>query len=79
MPNIDDTKYNTQAKLRELYRRERTVELALEGNRVFDIRRWQIGTQVLNGPVYGAFDPATNRSLTMVIRTKFFRSWKNRF
>ena len=69
MPNIDDTKYNTQAKLRELYRRERTVELALEGNRVFDIRRWQIGTQVLNGPVYGAFDPATNQPVLVENRT----------
>jgi len=30
------------------------VEFAFEGLRFFDIQRWQIGTQVMTGPVYGA-------------------------
>lgn len=54
MPVVDRTIYNTQAKLRELVRRERRVELALEGLRWFDICRWKIGEQVMNGKVYGA-------------------------
>ncbi len=60
MPDYDETKYNSQEKMRELYRRERTVELALEGTRIYDIRRWRIGKEVLDGPVYGAYNPATN-------------------
>lgn len=54
MPAVDRTVYATQAKLRELVRRERRVELAFEGLRYFDIKRWDIGAQALNGPVYGS-------------------------
>lgn len=54
MPSVDQTVYNTQATLRNLIRRERRVEFAFEGLRYFDIQRWKIGTQVMNGPVYGA-------------------------
>ena len=57
MPAYDETRYNSQEKLRELYRRERNVELALEGTRFHDIKRWKIGKQVLDGPVLGAYDP----------------------
>ncbi|MET3880747.1 hypothetical protein ABIE50_006159 [Chitinophaga sp. OAE865] len=38
--------------LRTFIRHERRVELAGEGHRYFDILRWRIGQQVLNGPVY---------------------------
>lgn len=41
MPEVDQAKYNTQAKLRELIRRERSVELAGEGLRRADILRWK--------------------------------------
>jgi len=54
LPAVDQTKYATQAQMRELVRRERRVELALEGLRWYDIQRWKIGGQVMNGPVYGA-------------------------
>jgi hypothetical protein len=54
MPVTDRTAYNSQAKLRELVRRERRVELAIEGLRWFDIQRWKIADEVLNGPVYGS-------------------------
>lgn len=37
---VDRTKYDTQAKVRELLRRERTIELAGEGFRFEDIVRW---------------------------------------
>lgn len=37
---VDRAKYNTQAKVRELVRRERTIELAGEGFRFEDIVRW---------------------------------------
>lgn len=54
MPKVDRSVYNNQSNLRELVRRERRVELALEGLRWFDICRWEIGDEVMSGQVYGA-------------------------
>jgi hypothetical protein len=56
----------TQAALREIVRRERTVELAFEGQRIFDIRRWKIGEQVMNGPVFGITYPDASGKLVTV-------------
>jgi hypothetical protein len=47
-------------QLRDEIRNERRVELAMEGLRIFDIRRWKIAEDVLNGWAHGArFDPAS--------------------
>lgn len=54
MPAVDESIYNNQSSLQELVRRERRVELAMEGLRWFDIQRWRIGDEVMNGTVYGA-------------------------
>lgn len=43
-----------QATMRQILRRERRSELALEGLRWFDIKRWKAGSEYLNGYVYGA-------------------------
>lgn len=57
MPAVDQTKYGTKDKLRELIRRERSVEFAGEGLRRADILRWKgadgkmIAETVLNGPL----------------------------
>lgn len=40
-------------ELRELVRYERTVEFAMEGLRLFDIRRWKIAEHVLPGKLLG--------------------------
>jgi starch-binding outer membrane protein, SusD/RagB family len=53
-----DTRYGikagiTQTEMRDLIRNERRIELAFEEHRFWDVRRWKIGTQELNGPVYG--------------------------
>ncbi|PSL44738.1 putative outer membrane starch-binding protein [Chitinophaga niastensis] len=53
MPVVDRNVYNSLDKLRTLVRRERRVELALEGLRWFDVQRWQIGPAVRSGVVYG--------------------------
>lgn len=42
-----------QTKLRIIIRREREVELANEGFRLFDIRRWRIAEKVMPVPIYG--------------------------
>ncbi|MBZ4190088.1 RagB/SusD family nutrient uptake outer membrane protein [Niabella beijingensis] len=43
----------SQEGLRQKVRNERRVELAFEGLRWYDIKRWKIGGQVMNGPVHG--------------------------
>lgn len=53
MPKVDQSKYNTQSTMRELIRRERRIELAMEGLRWYDVQRWKIADEVMNGPVYG--------------------------
>ncbi len=57
MPVVDRAKYSTKETLRELIRRERSVELAGEGHRRADIVRWKdaggkmVAETVLNGPL----------------------------
>jgi starch-binding outer membrane protein, SusD/RagB family len=43
-----------QTELREIIRNERRTELGMEGLRIFDIRRWKIAENVLNGYAHGA-------------------------
>lgn len=42
MPPIDQTLYNSQSSLRECIRHERRIELAMEGLRYFDLKRWKV-------------------------------------
>lgn len=46
-------KYQTQDGLREIIRQERSIELAFEGQRYYDLRRWKTAPEILNGPVQG--------------------------
>jgi hypothetical protein len=43
----------SQAELRSIVHKERMYELAMEGVRLFDIRRWKIAEQAMKGPFYG--------------------------
>lgn len=47
MPVIDRVVYNNQDKVRLLIQQERRIELAGEGHRYFDIRRWGIAPAVM--------------------------------
>lgn len=42
-----------QTQLRKILRRERKVEFAMEGIRIFDLKRWKLAAKALNGYVYG--------------------------
>jgi hypothetical protein len=44
----------TKASLQNTIRRERRVELALEGLRIYDLRRWKTAETALNGYPHGA-------------------------
>jgi hypothetical protein len=54
------TTLSTQAELRQLVRRERAVELAIEGHRWNDLTRWGIYNTAVNGALFGV---AKNRSV----------------
>ncbi len=60
MPDISFT--SNQTKAREILRNERMVELAFEGHRFFDIRRWKIMETVMPGPLMGAHIQNANGS-----------------
>lgn len=73
MPNIDAARYNgrftgSQEEMRQFVRRERRIELAFEGQRYFDIRRWGTANTAINGPVFGAFNPVTNQPEPIEVR-----------
>ncbi|MCX2453327.1 RagB/SusD family nutrient uptake outer membrane protein [Pedobacter sp. PLR] len=51
MPVVNRTKYASKEALREFIRAERRVELALEGQRYMDIRRWKIAPTVMKSIV----------------------------
>jgi hypothetical protein len=44
----------SQAQLRQVVRRERAVEFAGEGLRLYDLRRWDLVIPAMNGPIVGA-------------------------
>ena len=54
MPDVAADVAGSVTKLRQLIRREKTVEFGDEGLHLFDIRRWGTGVLVLNTKVYGA-------------------------
>lgn len=76
IPKVDQTKYSNQIKLRELVRREFRAEFAGEGRRWFDIIRWGIAAEVMNGAVYGTLSKGvvnpTNGTVTYTSLTDRF-------
>lgn len=46
-------KYTTKEGLRNIVRQERTVEMALEGERFWDLRRWKTAADEYNAPITG--------------------------
>ncbi len=46
-------KYQTQDGLREIIHHERLIEMAFEGSRFWDLRRWKEAAEYLNQPVTG--------------------------
>jgi hypothetical protein len=43
----------SQAQMREVIRHERFVELAFEGHRIWDLRRWMLAPAILGAPLKG--------------------------
>ena len=58
----------SQSDMRTIIRRERAVEFAGEGMRLFDLRRWDIYGKANSMPVVGAaFDPANPTGVPAVV------------
>lgn len=57
MPSVSADRKGDQNKMRQLVRRERKVELVLEGLLFVDVRRWGIGDMLNEHPSYGQPKP----------------------
>jgi len=51
--SVQSEKYKTKEGMREIIQQERSIELAFEEHRFWDVRRWGLSTQEFNGPVQG--------------------------
>jgi hypothetical protein len=76
MPIIASGK--SQDELRQIIRRERLVELAFEGLRFFDIRRWKIAGSVMPGKVYGMTYVDASNNLQTIEVTGWQNYWDDR-
>lgn len=73
--SIQANKYTTKQGLREIIHQERGIELAFEGSRFWDLRRWKTATDVLNNQVRGwdvqQESPETYYRPTVIFNQKF--------
>ncbi|MGQ8338814.1 RagB/SusD family nutrient uptake outer membrane protein [Sunxiuqinia sp. A32] len=69
MPEIESTL--GQEGLRQAVRHERAVELAFEGLRWFDLKRWEATESILQGSIEGMTYTNTEGDLVKVIMTDF--------
>ena len=76
LPPVETGK--SQDEMRQIIRHERLVELAFEGLRFFDIRRWQIADSVMPGPVYGISYVDGNGDLQTVSIPGWNQTWTQR-
>jgi len=51
--SVQSEKYKTKEGMREIIQQERSIELAFEEHRFWDVRRWGLSTQEFNGSVQG--------------------------
>lgn len=67
---------NSQSAMRNFIHKERTIELAFEEQRWWDVRRWNVAAQALGRDIYGV-DVAADGVITRKIAQK--RVWKDKF
>jgi len=72
----DRTDLNSQSAMRNFIHKERTIELAFEEQRWWDVRRWNVAAQALGRDIYGV-DVAADGVITRKIAQK--RVWKDKF
>ncbi|MDR0542473.1 MAG: RagB/SusD family nutrient uptake outer membrane protein [Dysgonamonadaceae bacterium] len=65
----------TKGGMREIIRRERLIELALEGQRFFDLRRWRLSMEYLNRPIRGWNVSESSETGYYQVRYIYFRKF----
>lgn len=87
IPNVQDAwstystqpeKYQTKGGLREIIHQERLIELAFEGQRIWDLKRWKKARDVLNSPIRGWTIDQETPSAYYRVRTIFDLSFSQR-
>jgi hypothetical protein len=77
--NISDTK----EAMRQRIQNERSVELAFEEHRFYDLLRWKQGAEALNGPMYGMrIVKNANNTFSyskIVVETRVFYDYMHRY
>lgn len=72
--NVEDRSDLTSSKdrMRNFIRKERTVELAFEEHRPWDVRRWNVAKEALSRPIYGIDVDAQGNITRKVAQTRVF-------
>ena len=67
---------NSQSALRHFIHKERTIELAFEEHRWWDVRRWNVAGDALGRDIYGV-DVAADGTITRKVAQQ--RKWQDKF
>lgn len=71
-------KPTTKAGMREIIRQERMIELAFEGPRYWDLRRWKLAGEYFSKPIRGWNVYASDEVGFYQVRNIYFRDFLNR-
>lgn len=75
--NVADRKdLNSQEAMRNFIHKERTIELAFEEHRWWDVRRWNVAGEALGRDIYGV-DVAADGTITRKVAQT--RKWQDKF
>lgn len=72
------SKYQSKEGLREIIHQERMIELAFEGHRFWDLRRWKKAEQVMNAPIRGWTIEEAEASDYYEVQTLFNQTFQKR-
>ena len=72
----DRTDLKNQTAMRNFIRKERTIELAFEEHRWWDVRRWNVAADALGRDIYGV---TVEKNGTITRKVAQNREWQDRF
>lgn len=74
--SIDPGKPSTKEGMRTIIRKERLIELAFEGHRYHDLRRWKWAYEYFNKPIRGWSITEKETEYYYKVRNVFFKTYK---
>ena len=75
---INPSKPSTKEGMREIIQRERMIELAFEGSRFWDLRRWKLAKDYMNRPIEGLNITGTTIEEFNQVQTLFQLSFEDK-